>query len=239
MTMYEFTLRLDREVTADEADVLHGKFDDGSIVTGSDGSTIDFTREAPTWAKAIGTAIDDIESTVTSLRVIGVGQEDLVSTLEISQRTTRSREAVRLWTTGQRGPGNFPAPAWESPGGEKFWRWPDVARWVRQYMNLAVEVVPDEIRWADEVLKARQALAEAQQILRDADDATRRYLGPLLKSALRKEVQEMDPFVSTIVKQAALFGFAIGVLVALAYASIQYVKLQHALTLNITPRQVQ
>jgi hypothetical protein len=43
--------------------------------------------------------------------------------------------------------------------------------------------VPDEIRVADEVLKARQAMAEAQQILRDSDDATRRYLGPLLDYA--------------------------------------------------------
>jgi hypothetical protein len=186
MTTYEFTLHLDREVTEDEADALYGAFDDGSILTGDGGTTIDFTREAPSWAKAIGTAIRDIEAAVPGLRVTGAGQEDVVSALEIAQRTGRSREAVRLWATGQRGPGNFPAPAWQSPGGERFWHWADVARWARDRMNLAVEVVPDEIRQADELLKARQAMAEAQQILRDADDATRCYFGPLLEDALRK-----------------------------------------------------
>lgn len=182
MTMYEFTLQLDREVTEDEADALYGAFDDGSIVTGSGGTAVDFSREAPSWGKAISTAIREIEDAVPGLRVTGAGQEDLVSTLEIAIRARRSREAVRLWATGKRGPGDFPRPAWESPGGERFWHWADVAHWVKDRMNLAVELVPAEIRWADEVLKARQALAEAQQILRDADDATRRYLGPLLEN---------------------------------------------------------
>lgn len=183
MTTYEFMLHLDREVTEEEADALYGAFGDGSIVTGDGGTTIDFTREAPSWAKAIVTAVSDIEDTVPGLRVTGAGQDDIVSALEIAQRTRRTREAVRLWATGQRGPGDFPAPAWESPGGERFWHWRDVARWARERMNLAVEAVPDEIRQADEVLKARQAMAEAQQILRDADDSTRRYLGRLLEDA--------------------------------------------------------
>jgi hypothetical protein len=179
MATYEFTLRLDREVTADEADTLYGVFHDGSIVTGPGETEIEFTREAPTLAVAIVSAIRDVES-VGNLRVTGAGQENLVSMLDIARRTRRSREAVRLWAAGQRGPGGFPPPAWESPAGERFWRWPTVARWVREHLNLAVDVEPDEIRWADEILKARQALAEAQRILEVAPDATRNQLGPLL-----------------------------------------------------------
>jgi hypothetical protein len=179
MSTYEFTLRLDREVTADEADALYGAFDDGSIVTGPGETEIEFTREAPSLAEAIVSAVRDIEG-AGDLRVTGAGQEDVVSALDIAHRTRRSREAVRLWATGQRGAGGFPPPSWESPAGERFWRWPDVARWVRENLNLAVDTEPDEIRLADEILKARQALAEAQRILEVAPDATRDQLGPLL-----------------------------------------------------------
>jgi hypothetical protein len=183
MTMHDFTLRVDREVTAAEVEALYSAFHDGSIVTGPGATTIEFTREAPTLAEAIVSAVRDVES-AGNIRVTGAGQDDLVSMLDIAQRTRRSREAVRMWAAGKRGPGDFPAPAWESPGGERFWHWPDVARWAREQLNLAVEVAPDEIRWADEVLKARQAMAEAQQILQDADDSTRRFLGRLLENAL-------------------------------------------------------
>jgi hypothetical protein len=179
MSTYEFTLRLDQEVTENEADALYGVCCDASVETGPHETLISFTREGPSLADAIGSAIRDVES-VAGLRVTGAGQEDLASMLDIAHRTRRSREAVRLWAAGKRGPGGFPAPAWESPSGERFWRWPDVARWVREHLNLAVDVVPDEIRWADEILKARQAVAEAHRILEEADDATRRQLGPLL-----------------------------------------------------------
>lgn len=71
-------------------------------------------------------------------------------------------------------------------------------------MNLAVEVVPEEIRWANRVLKARQAMAQARQILRDADDATRRYLGPLLERLTRwryrNEVKPLTTLFRTVLE---------------------------------------
>jgi len=181
MTMFEFTLRLDRQITEDEADELCGVIHDGSVMTGPGRTEIEFTRDAPGWAEAIGSAIRDIEC-VPGLRVAGVGQADLVSIRDIAHRTRRSREAVRLWAAGKRGPGGFPAPDWQSPSGERFWSWPRVARWVKDSMNLAVEATPCEIRWADEILKARQVMIDVQDMLERADDATRRHLGPLLKS---------------------------------------------------------
>jgi hypothetical protein len=182
MNTYEFTLRLDREISENEADALYGVLADGSIMTGSGHAEIEFARVADGWADAIGSAVRDVES-VSGLQVIGVGRENLVSLLEIAQRTKRSREAVRLWTVGKRGPGDFPAPSWQSPGGERFWSWPDVAYWVRERFNLAIEVEPDEIRWADEVMKARHALAEARRVLDQADDAARRQFRPFLELA--------------------------------------------------------
>src|SRR5215467_5094163 len=164
MTMFEFTLRLDREITEEKADDLYGVIHDGSFTLGPGRTELEFTRDAPGWAEAIGSAIRDIER-VPDLRVAGVGQADLVSLLDIAHRTRRSREAVRLWAAGKRGPGGFPAPDWQSPSGERFWSWPDVAWWISEHLHLAVEVTPEPIRLADEVLKARQAVAEAQRIL--------------------------------------------------------------------------
>jgi hypothetical protein len=178
MKIYEFTLRIDREVTEQEVEALYGVFHDGSVMTGDGRTEIDFTREAAGWAHAIGSAVRDVEN-VPGLVVTGAGQDDLVSAADIAHRARRSREAVRLWAAGKRGPGGFPAAAWQSPGGERFWSWADVARWIRANLNLAVEAEPDELRWADEILKARQAVADACQILND-DAEMRRQFGPLI-----------------------------------------------------------
>ena len=177
MSIYEFTLHIDREVSEQEVEALYGVFHDGSVMTGGGRTEIEFTREADGWAHAIGSAVQDVES--VGLVVTGAGQDDLVSVTDIAHRARRSREAVRLWATGRRGPGGFPAAAWQSPGGERFWSWGEAARWIRANLNLAVEAEPDEIRWADEILKARQAVAEAHRIL-DDDEDMRLAFGPLL-----------------------------------------------------------
>jgi len=48
----------------------------------------------------------------------------------------------------------------------------------------------------------------------------------------------MDPYVSTIIKQAAAFGLAVGAVIALIYGYVQYSKYQYALTLNMVPGQL-
>jgi hypothetical protein len=51
----------------------------------------------------------------------------------------------------------------------------------------------------------------------------------------------MDPFVTTIIKKSALIvgGFVLaGLAIALFYGLSQYIRLQHAMTLNMVPPQL-
>lgn len=48
----------------------------------------------------------------------------------------------------------------------------------------------------------------------------------------------MDPYLSTIIKQAVVLGAAIGIAVALVYGLMQYSKLQYTLSLNMLPGQL-
>jgi hypothetical protein len=182
MGVYEFTLRLERDVTESEAAALYAACADAVIESGSPGAVLMVTRDADSWGRALGSAVGDVERT-TGVRVVGAGQEDLVTIREIAIRAGRTREAVRLWAAGKRGPGGFPAPEWESPAGERFWSWAEVARWIRDHLNLAVDVTPEEVRLADEVLRARHAAQEARRSLAEADEETRRQLERLLGAA--------------------------------------------------------
>ena len=72
MTSYEFTLRLNREVTDAEIEALYeAGCDDAGIETGPLGTLIEFDREAPSLAQAISSAARDIDK-VPGLRAVGV-----------------------------------------------------------------------------------------------------------------------------------------------------------------------
>jgi hypothetical protein len=47
MKTYEFTMRIDREVSESEVDALYSAFHDGSVMTGPGQTEIEFAREAP------------------------------------------------------------------------------------------------------------------------------------------------------------------------------------------------
>lgn len=48
----------------------------------------------------------------------------------------------------------------------------------------------------------------------------------------------MDPFVSTLAKQGAVLGLAVGILVGAVFFAVQYSNLQHAMSLNMLPGQL-
>jgi hypothetical protein len=57
---------------------------------------------------------------------------DLVNTTEIADRIGRTRQTVRQYVDGVRGPGHFPVPL-GSPGGVRVWDWGSVNEWLRSF----------------------------------------------------------------------------------------------------------
>jgi hypothetical protein len=183
MEAFDFVLRLNRMPDDEQIEAL---FDagcgDGTFSGGPSGAVAEFHREAESWAHALGSAVADIEA-VPGLLVTGAGQDDQVAMLDIARRAGCTREAVRLWAAGKRGPGGFPAPTWTSPGGERFWSWPEVATWLRDVRGIEADASPDEIRWADDILADRLRQMEAEQALAAADPAFTREFSRLLSVA--------------------------------------------------------
>ncbi len=136
MKTYAFTIVLDgaSEMTTEVIDALfEAGCDDGSLGSSGGALSIDFDREAPSLAEAIASAIRDIDrsgSGVTPVRVEVEGAGDLVTAGEIARRLGQSRESVRLYTTGARGPGGFPSPAARQDTRTPLYRWGEVSRWL-------------------------------------------------------------------------------------------------------------
>lgn len=105
-------------------------------------------------AKAIEAARRICHS-LPAAEVVEVDQE-LVSTSDIAFRLGVSREAVRLWVEGLRGPGGFPSPAGTvSNGKSRVWPWSVVHSWVKQNYQLG----------GDEHHLTRQQVAELNAAL--------------------------------------------------------------------------
>jgi hypothetical protein len=172
MTGHEFMLKLNREVTDDEIEALYeAGCSDAGIETGPLGTVMDFTRAAPSLPEALVSAVRDIEK-VSGLRAVGVMCDNMVTLAQIAERAGVSREAVRLWATGQRRNGGFPAPDFKTPAGEKIWDWQAVSSWLvdhnpasRPMRSYTFNVRTRTLCTADRVLAARAALeAEPDEI---------------------------------------------------------------------------
>jgi hypothetical protein len=193
VTSYEFTLRLNREVADDELDALYAAgCDDAAIETGPLGAVADFDREAPSLAHAITSAARDIDK-VPGLRAVGVQCDSMVNLQDIADRVGVSREAVRLWAAGKRGPGGFPKPILITTGGEQVWDWGQVAPWVDNYTRKqarsywTLHRVRADLRDAIETLRifnaADRVLAARDALRSEPDDDVRHELEQLLADA--------------------------------------------------------
>jgi hypothetical protein len=155
MTVHMFTLVLDRQPTDDELDALYeAGCDDAAFQYGPAKSLGRFDREAPTLADAIASAVRNVES--TGLVVLRVLDEDMLTLADIADRIGQSRESVRRYAAGERGPGGFPPPANPVRQGTVFYRWSEVVPWLRERLGLDVPEVDPALVFANLVLQARQ-----------------------------------------------------------------------------------
>jgi transcriptional regulator with XRE-family HTH domain len=112
-------------------------------------------RWADTLGQALATAIADIEACGASpLRIV---DEDLVTLADIARRVDVSRETLRRYASGDRGPGGFPPPAAPGRRGAAFYRWTEVSAWLLMHyaMRSDSEAYASGLAYANLLLQAR------------------------------------------------------------------------------------
>jgi hypothetical protein len=156
MTVHTFAIVLDHEPTDVELDALYeAGCDDAGISIGGGQARLSFDREGASLAEAIAGAVRGIEQ--AGLVPRRVADQDLLTLQDIADRVGRSREAVRRWAAGDLGPGGFPPPvnAGRGPGSAVFYRWSEVAPWIRERLGVDVPDVDTELVAANLLLQAR------------------------------------------------------------------------------------
>jgi hypothetical protein len=132
MSIHEFTLIVEGADLQEELHVetlFEAGLDDATIGRVGSIQYLDFDREAESFADAVFSATESLESAVPGIRVVHLEPDDLVTMTEIAERVGRTRESVRLLISGDRGPGGFPAPATHFRSRQRMWRCQEVAVW--------------------------------------------------------------------------------------------------------------
>jgi hypothetical protein len=130
---FSFTLALDASGLNDsQIKALYGAVPDATASERNERAYVGLDREAPDFASAVVSAIEDVEHALANVQVIAVEPEDLLSQADIAQRRSRSRESISQLVKGERGPGNFPQPRY-FVGDRGLWRWRDVEKWFDAY----------------------------------------------------------------------------------------------------------
>jgi len=169
MKTYPFTLVLSgpTDLCEDLEDRFFEAGCDDALLNFRDGVLyIDFDREAESMQEAILSAILDVESAGSGIRVIRVEPDELVTASEIAERTGRSRESIRLLAAGKRGQGGFPPPLRGIKSRTRLWRWAEVVSWLAEREGDSAEPSVDEAHTI-------AAINGALELCRHAPDSSR------------------------------------------------------------------
>jgi hypothetical protein len=131
MYTYWFDIEVSGPVTEDQVEALGDVLAsaggiDATVQAGERGGIITFSREADTALHAVISAVEDVRA--AGMKATGA-KEDLVVTEEIAARAKVTAAAVRYWITGERGPGDFPAPRVRHQR-NSLYSWAEVSAWL-------------------------------------------------------------------------------------------------------------
>ena len=121
---------------------------------------LDFTRESDSVDAAICSAIDNVKK--AGARVNRIEPDPLVNLSDIAARTGLTRQAVSLYSNGNRGE-NFPTPVARVTTDAPLWDWASVARWMFEHDKLAREAAIE----AEAVRITNWAIESGQPKLRE------------------------------------------------------------------------
>ncbi|HKD96341.1 MAG TPA: hypothetical protein VKB69_01950 [Micromonosporaceae bacterium] len=155
MPTFTFRIVLDRQPTDDELDHLFSAGgDDVTFGTEQGYPVAEFDREQSTMADAVASAVHTIESMgLIALRVV---DNDLLTLADIADRIGQSRESIRRYATGERGAGGFPPPANPAREGTVFYRWSEVAPWLRTHLGIDAPDIDSALVVANLIVQARR-----------------------------------------------------------------------------------
>jgi hypothetical protein len=164
MIEHNFTLVIRGDLTDEQIELLYGAGCDDGLIGSIDGQgQIEFDRLARSFASAVLSAVNDVES-VPGLEVERVVPDELVTMAEIAERLGRSHESVRLLAKGQRQAGSgFPEPVVRRDARSPLWRWHDVAGWAGSEKERADAAVIDAVNASLQLRAAKSSLAPGQQ----------------------------------------------------------------------------
>ena len=158
MTVWTFTLQLNRAPTDAEVDALFEAGLDDAAVTGN---TLTVDRAGGSVLAAIASSVAEVHS-VPGLRAVGVDTGgDAVTLADIAQRLggRRTQESLRLLASSKRGPGGFPAPIVDT-GKIRVYSWAEVSAWLRDVLGEVVAEPGRDLTLADATLRLAARAAE-------------------------------------------------------------------------------
>jgi hypothetical protein len=188
-TQHDFVLVLRgiADVTNEAADALfEAGCGDATASVRSGRVFLTFSRVSDSLKNAVISAIIDVRKANIGANVLRVDVCNLVTQADIARRIARSRQLVRQYITGERGPGGFPPPACNIADRAPLWYWCEVSWWLWEN-----DMVPENVaREAQEVGVINSAL----------DLYHERPMNPNLASAVVKSLQltrESPPHVAS------------------------------------------